>query len=131
MKSYPVEKHPDVLQYLSGFLLALLLTLLAFGLVGSWQNELLQPINVILNKFLSGKDAVNKLPQWFSMGGIIILAVLQMMVHLRYFLHFGFSSRRRWNTLAFIFTLFIIVFMVGGTLWIMQDLKHQMLPPKL
>jgi cytochrome o ubiquinol oxidase operon protein cyoD len=48
-------------------------------------------------------------------------------VHLHYFLHLDTSSTARWNVLAIIFTLIIMVLFVGGTLWIMYNLNYRMM----
>jgi len=53
-------------------------------------------------------------------------AVLQVLVHLRYFLHLDASSRMRWNVLALLFALLIMVLIVGGTLWIMTHLSYRL-----
>ena len=62
------------------------------------------------------------------MSGIFFLAILQILIHLRYFLHLGFGPSQRWNVLAILFTLVIIVIMVGGTLWIIYSLEYMMMP---
>jgi cytochrome o ubiquinol oxidase subunit IV len=131
MKPYPGENHPYLATYLSGFILALILTVLAFGLVGFEAGVCLKSICIVPGKLLFGGETIRKIPHWFIVSGIFALAVLQILVHLRYFLHLGFTSRGRWNTLAILFTLLIITFMVGGTLWIMHDLSEQMYSPDL
>jgi cytochrome o ubiquinol oxidase operon protein cyoD len=114
------ENHPDLATYVTGFILALLLTLLAFGLVIAGVADFsLEPI---------GKaPGIGEMPRWFSIGGVIILAILQILVHLRYFLHLSFGSPQKWNLQTILFTLFIIIIMVGGTLWIMNDLNSHMM----
>lgn len=120
MKPYSNEKHPDLATYLTGFILALLLTLLAFGLVIDETDFASGPIGKLLG--------TGKMPSQFIAGGIIVLAVLQMLVHLHYFLHLSFGSPQKWNLLSILFALFIIVIVVGGTLWIMNDLNSHMMP---
>jgi cytochrome o ubiquinol oxidase subunit IV len=60
---------------------------------------------------------------------IAALALLQVAVHLRYFLQLRFEagSRDRWASLAF--TAIVLVLMVGGTVWIMFDLHYRMMSP--
>jgi cytochrome o ubiquinol oxidase operon protein cyoD len=91
--------------YLTGFMLAVILTVSAFALVM--------------------KGAA--LPHWVLVAGIFTAAVVQILVHLHYFLHLDRSSEARWNVLALIFTVFIMVLFVVGTLWIMYDLNMRMM----
>ena len=59
--------------------------------------------------------------------GIFCAAVAQILVHLHYFLHLDTSSAARWNVLALVFTVLIMVLFVGGTLWIMSNLNYRMM----
>ena len=61
------------------------------------------------------------------MYGIFGAAALQILVHLHYFLHLDTSSTMRWNVLALVFTVLILVLFVGGTLWIMANLNYRMM----
>ncbi len=90
--------------YLTGFGLALILTAIPFVLErrGTW-------------------SAGAALACIFSAG------VVQMLVHLHYFLHLDTSSAGRWNLLALIFTLLITILFVGGSLWIMNSLYYRMM----
>jgi cytochrome o ubiquinol oxidase operon protein cyoD len=58
---------------------------------------------------------------------IAILAVVQVVVHLRYFLHIDVKSTPRDNLMALAFAAVLIFLMVGGTLWIMLDLNARMM----
>ena len=89
--------------YAVGFILSVVLTVIAFALV------------------MSGV-----LPRSAVLGGIIGAAVVQILVHLHYFLHLDTSSALRWNLLALIFAVLIISLFVGGTLWIMHHLQYRM-----
>jgi cytochrome o ubiquinol oxidase subunit IV len=55
-----------------------------------------------------------------------IAAVLQVLVHLRFFLHLNFTSTPKENLLAIAFTAMLIFVMVGGSFWIMFDLYSRM-----
>jgi cytochrome o ubiquinol oxidase subunit IV len=92
--------------YLTGFGLAVLLTALAFGLV------------------MSGA-----LPRDDTVIAIFAAAVLQILVHLHYFLHLDTSSAERWNLAAILFTLIIILILIGGSVWIMSNLKDRTMAP--
>jgi cytochrome o ubiquinol oxidase subunit IV len=59
--------------------------------------------------------------------GIFAAAAVQIVVHLHYFLHLDTSSTMRWNVLALVFALLIMILFVGGTIWIMYHLKYRMM----
>ena len=90
--------------YLTGFVLSLLLTAIPFALVmsGAWSSAA-------------------------TLAGIFSAGIVQILVHLHYFLHLDTSSAARWNVVALIFTLLIMVLFVGGTLWIMASLNYRMM----
>ena len=90
--------------YLTGFVLALILTAIPFALV------------------MSG--ALSRSTVLF---GIFGAAIVQILVHLHYFLHLDTSSAMRWNVLALLFAVLIIILFVGGTLWIMYHLNYRMM----
>ncbi len=90
--------------YLTGFLLSLILTAIPFALV--------------MSGALSSSAAL---------AGIFSAGLVQILVHLHYFLHLDTSSAARWNVVALIFTLLIMVLFVGGTIWIMNSLYHRMM----
>jgi cytochrome o ubiquinol oxidase operon protein cyoD len=89
--------------YLTGFVLALILTAIPFALV-----------------------ATNSLPRSLTLVVIGVAAILQILVHLRYFLHLGLKSTPRENLVAIAFAVILIFIMVGGSFWIMFDLHHRM-----
>ena len=90
--------------YLTGFVLSLLLTAIPFALVmsGAWSSAA-------------------------TLAGIFSAGIVQILVHLHYFLHLDTSSAARWNVVAMIFTLLIMVLFVGGTIWIMWSLYYRMM----
>lgn len=90
--------------YLIGFALAAVLTAVPFAFVTS----------ALPSKTL-------------TLAVIVAAAVLQVLVHLRFFLHLTFSPRDPWRTLAIAFTAVILFIMIGGTLWILFDLNGQMM----
>ena len=59
---------------------------------------------------------------------IALLALIQIVVHLRYFLHLDFKDTPRENLVTLAFTAVLIVIMIGGSLWIMFDLYARMMP---
>jgi len=89
--------------YLTGFVLALILTAIPFALV-----------------------ATNSLPKSLTLIIIGVAAIIQILVHLRYFLHLDLKSTPRENLLAIMFAAILIFIMVGGSFWIMFDLYRRM-----
>ncbi|QFT59377.1 Cytochrome bo(3) ubiquinol oxidase subunit 4 [Sulfitobacter sp. THAF37] len=89
--------------YLAGFGLALTLTLVPFGLV-YW--ELMQ-----------GRALA---------ATIAVLAVAQIVVHLRFFLHIDLSSQKREDLQLILFTILLLGIMAFGTIWIMGNLATRM-----
>lgn len=59
---------------------------------------------------------------------LLVLAVAQMGVHLVFFLHITTGPDNTNNVLALAFGLLIVVLVVTGSLWIMYNLNHNMLP---
>jgi cytochrome o ubiquinol oxidase operon protein cyoD len=98
----PVER--SIRPYLIGLALALLLTAIPFALV-----------------------ATHALPRLTTLVVIAIAAVIQVLVHLRFFLHLSLRSTPQENLIALAFAAVLIVLMVGGTLWIMFNLHHRMM----
>jgi len=58
---------------------------------------------------------------------VAIFAVIQIVVHLIYFLHLDFSPQQRWNVTALAFSAVVIALLVGLSLWIMYSVHHNML----
>jgi cytochrome o ubiquinol oxidase operon protein cyoD len=90
--------------YASGFVLSLALTAVAFWLV------------------MNGT-----FPRSAVLFGIVAAGVEQILVHLHYFLHLDTSSEARWNVLAILFALVIMILFVGGSIWIMINLSYRMM----
>ena len=59
---------------------------------------------------------------------LAVLAIAQIGVHLAYFLHITTAPDNTNNVLALAFGVLIVVLVVGGSLWIMANLNHNMLP---
>jgi cytochrome o ubiquinol oxidase operon protein cyoD len=93
----------DFRSYCIGGVLALVLTAIAFGLV-----------------------AYDILPAVECLVAISILAVVQIVVHFRFFLHISWHSHRDDLQLV-LFTSLILFLMVGGTIWILFNLHERMM----
>jgi cytochrome o ubiquinol oxidase operon protein cyoD len=92
--------------YLTGFLLAVLLTAVPFWLVMG---------GVLPN------------PQWTALL-IFAFALVQIIVHVRYFLHLDTRSEGGWTLISFVFTVVIVGIVIGGSIWIMFHLNNNMMP---
>lgn len=92
-----------VLKYIIGFVLSLVLTLLAYGIV------------------VGGTSAPWLLP---ALG---VLAIVQMLVQLTFFLHLGEEARPRWKIISFLFMASALSIIVAGSIWIMSNLNYNMM----
>ena len=59
---------------------------------------------------------------------LVVLAIAQMGVHLVFFLHITTGPDNTNNVMALAFGVLIVVLLIGGSLWIMANLDHNMLP---
>jgi len=94
-----------LLGYLVGLGLAVLLTATSFFIAGTalvWQPSI--PV------------------------AIIVLAIAQMGVHLVFFLHITTGPDNANNVLALAFGLLIVFLVIAGSLLIMANLNHNMMP---
>ena len=91
--------------YATGFVLAVILTAIPFALVAT---QALAP-SVILSI-------------------VAVAALVQVLVHLRFFLHLDLTTSPRESIVALCFASPLIVIMIGGSLWIMLDLHRRMMP---
>ena len=62
---------------------------------------------------------------------IIVLAIIQLLVQLIFFLHLGQEKGPRWNLAVFFSTVSIILILVLGSLWIMRHLNYNMTPAQM
>lgn len=112
-----VEKQQDhtvsLKGYIVGFVLSLLLTIVAYLFVyehtssqhGMFAHELLVPL-------------------------LAVFALSQFVVQLVFFLHLGTERRPRWKQLVFWFMIVVVLILVVGSLWIMQNLNYNMMSPE-
>jgi cytochrome o ubiquinol oxidase operon protein cyoD len=99
------EIAEGVYGYLIGFGLATLITVVAFFIAGTtlvWQPSI--PI------------------------ALFVLAIAQMGVHLVFFLHITTGDDNVNNILALAFGILIVILLIIGSLWIMANLNHNMIP---
>ena len=55
-------------------------------------------------------------------------AVVQIVVHMIYFLHMDTRSEQGWSMMALIFTIIKVVIALTGSLWVMYHLNANMMP---
>jgi len=59
---------------------------------------------------------------------LIVLAIAQMGVHLVFFLHITTGPDNTNNVLALAFGVLVVFLIVAGSIWIMNNLKSNMMP---
>lgn len=97
--------HATVKSYVIGFILSVILTAVPFGLT-----------------------MAHILPVTTLIPVIVVIGVVQIVVHLIYFLHMNTASSQIWNNAAFVFAVLIVGILVVGSLWVMYHLNHNMMP---
>ena len=61
-------------------------------------------------------------------AALVVLAIAQIGIHLVFFLHMTTAPDNTNNVLALAFGVLIVALIVIGSLWIMENLNHNMLP---
>lgn len=97
--------HLTAKGYLTGFVLAALLTAIPFWLV---MDHVLSP----------GQAAL----------AVMALAAIQVVVHMIYFLHLSSRAEGGWSMLALLFTVLLVGIVLSGSLWVMHHLDVNMMP---
>ncbi|MCG9695457.1 cytochrome o ubiquinol oxidase subunit IV [Shewanella sp. Isolate11] len=62
-----------------------------------------------------------------TLAVVLVLAIVQIIVHLKYFLHLDFSKEGKINTFSFMFTALVIVMVVGLSVWIIYAANDLMM----
>ena len=96
----------SVRSYMTGFVLSVILTAIPFAVVmgGGFESRLL------------------------TMAVVVGMAVVQIVVHMVYFLHMNTRSDEGWTMMALIFTLIILVVVLAGSIWVMYHMNTNMMP---
>lgn len=105
------SQHNSVRTYIIGFILSLILTLTAYFLVEIHQGS--------FHELISHEVLI---------PAVIICAILQLFVQLIFFLHLHKGSGSRWHLVIFLSAVSIILLIVVGSLWIMNNLNYNMTP---
>ncbi|MBR7888190.1 cytochrome o ubiquinol oxidase subunit IV [Marinomonas sp. A79] len=98
------QAHGSVQEYVKGLILSIILTVIPFYLVMTG----------------TGSDT-------FVVIAIVIAAIAQILVQMVFFLHMNGSSGQTWLTASAVYTVFIVLFVIVGSLWIFEHLNHNML----
>ncbi|HTR11546.1 MAG TPA: cytochrome o ubiquinol oxidase subunit IV [Paraburkholderia sp.] len=98
------QSHGSLGSYAAGFVLSVLLTAGAFG--------------VVLHGALDTTTA---------MIVIAVLAFVQVIVHLVFFLHLNMSPGQGWNVLSLAYTVLAAAFLIFGTIWVMHNVGMLMM----
>jgi len=98
------SNHGSLKSYIVGFILSILLTIVPYVLV--------------VNHILASE------PTFIA---IVVLAVLQLLVQLIFFLHLSTAPAHRTTLLSFVFTVVVLFILVAGTLWIMYNMNVNMM----
>ena len=93
----------SVAPYVSGFVLSIGLTLIAYSSV-----------------------VRHELPHRAVIITIVGLAIAQFLTQMVFFLHLGREGRPRWKLVMLAFALLVVGIVVIGTLWIMNNLNSHM-----
>lgn len=101
----PHNDHGTVRSYVTGFILSLLFTF--------------TPYYMVVNQTVKGS---------FLLASIMGFAVLQLIIQVVFFLHLGRGPKPKWNLYFFISTVGIILIVVGGSVFIINNLIYNMLP---
>ncbi|MBL6077735.1 cytochrome C oxidase subunit IV family protein [Belnapia sp. T18] len=59
---------------------------------------------------------------------LVVLAIAQIGIHLVFFLHVATAPHNTDNVMGSAFGMFIVFFVIAGSVWIMNHLNHDMRP---
>ena len=98
--------HASVKGYLTGFILSVVLTAIPFALV------------------------MFKVLPTSGITALVVLgfAMVQIVVHMIYFLHMNTRVEGGWSMLALLFTAVLVLIMLSGSIWVMYHLNANMMP---
>lgn len=100
------QEHGTIKSYIIGFIASLIFTFIPYYLV---------------THHLHGGTGI--------LVAILVLAVVQLVIQVEYFLHLGRGPKPRWEVYFFLSTISIILVVVGGSLIIVNNLHSNMSLP--
>ncbi|MEO7775083.1 MAG: cytochrome o ubiquinol oxidase subunit IV [Steroidobacteraceae bacterium] len=98
--------HFTLRTYLTGFLVATVLTAVPF-----W---------IVMGRPIASAEV--------SAVVVVVLAVAQIFVHTFAFLHVNSRAQGGWTLVAYVFTAVLVLILIGGSVWIMLHLNANMMP---
>ena len=98
--------HSTLSGYMTGFILSIILTAIPFWLV--------------MAKVIADRNTAV-----LVLGGF---AVVQILVHMVFFLHMNGKVEGGWTLLSTIFTVVFVAIAIAGTLWVMFHMNANMMP---
>ena len=98
--------HGSRRDYMVGFVLSVILTAIPFWLVMSGTIE-----NKQVTAFI-----------------VMAFALVQIVVHMVYFLHMNAKVESGWSMLALVFTAALVLIMLAGSIWVMYHMNTNMMP---
>jgi cytochrome o ubiquinol oxidase operon protein cyoD len=100
------EPHSTFSGYMTGFVLSIILTAIPFWLV--------------MAKVITDRP--------IAVMVLGAFAVVQILVHMVYFLHMNGKVEGGWTLLSTIFTVVFVAIAIAGTLWVMFHMNSNMMP---
>lgn len=97
--------HASMRDYVIGFVLSVVLTAIPFWLV------MARPLDAGITAAI-----------------IMAFAVVQIVVHMVFFLHMTPKAEGGWSLTSLVFTIVVVVIMLAGSLWVMHHLNTNMMP---
>jgi cytochrome o ubiquinol oxidase subunit IV len=98
--------HGSLKSYLIGFALSIILTVIPFA--------------VVMAGGLPSKH--------LTIALVLGAAMVQILVHMIYFLHMKSSSEEGWTMISLLFTVVLLVIMLSGSVWVMYHMNANMMP---
>ncbi len=98
--------HGTKQSYVTGFVLSVILTAIPFAVV------------------MAGGFASERFTGFLVLG----FAIVQIIVHMIYFLHMNPRSEGGWTLISLVFTLIVLVIAIVGTIWVMYNMDTNMMP---
>lgn len=100
------DLHVTMGDYVKGFILAVILTAIPFYLV--------------MNNIITDRTT--------AVAVLGLFAVIQVIVHMVYFLHMNGKIQGGWTMLSTIFSVVFVAITLAGTLWVMFHMNTNMMP---
>jgi len=104
-----IEREPgSIRSYISGYVSAIILTLVAFAIAAKH--------SIMGNRLIA-----------ILLG----LALVQFVLQLLFFLHVGRESKPRWKQLVLVMMIVVVLILVLGSIWVMYSLNYRMTPDQI